>query len=61
MHTRDVEANGVLDTCKELGIALVAYSPLGRGLLTGAITNPTDLTEKDWRHSCPRFKEENMK
>lgn len=43
--TPDVVKNGILDACKELGIALVAYSPLGRGALTGTITKPEDLDE----------------
>ncbi|SPQ93096.1 NADP-dependent oxidoreductase domain-containing protein [Plasmodiophora brassicae] len=59
--TTDIERNGIMDTCKELGIAIVAYSPLGRGFLTGTISSPTDLEEKDWRRMNPRFAEEAMK
>ncbi|MFD2339862.1 aldo/keto reductase [Clavibacter tessellarius] len=55
--TRDPEA-GVLEVLRELGIGLVAYSPLGRGFLTGAITSVADLSEADYRSSSPRFAEE---
>lgn len=51
LWARDIESNGVLKTCRELGIAIVAYSPLGRGILTGTITKPEDLAEDDWRKS----------
>jgi aryl-alcohol dehydrogenase-like predicted oxidoreductase len=60
LWTREHETNGVLDTCRELGIGFVAYSPLGRGFLTGKIEKPTDLEEKDWRRSNPRFVGENF-
>jgi len=55
-----VETNGVLDACKELGIALVAYSPLGRGMLAGKIKSRADLSPTDFRFSNPRFSEENF-
>jgi aryl-alcohol dehydrogenase-like predicted oxidoreductase len=55
---REVEANGILDTCDELGIGFVPYSPLGRGFLTGAITSETQLGEGDFRKSSPRFQGE---
>jgi aryl-alcohol dehydrogenase-like predicted oxidoreductase len=55
LWTRDPEENGVLETCRELGIGFVAYSPLGRGFLTGAIKKASDLEEKDWRRMNPRF------
>ena len=56
LWTRDVESNGVLATCRELGITLVPYSPLGRGFLTGAIQKIEDLDASDWRRSnYPRF------
>jgi aryl-alcohol dehydrogenase-like predicted oxidoreductase len=58
LWTRDVEANGVLGTCRELGIAFVPYSPLGRGFLTGAIQKLSDLDPTDWRRTNPRFAEE---
>ena len=59
LWTRDVEAR-VLPTLCELGIGLVAYSPLGRGFLTGQITSPEDLDEDDWRRGNPRFQGENF-
>jgi aryl-alcohol dehydrogenase-like predicted oxidoreductase len=52
---RAPETNGILDTCDELGIGFVPYSPLGRGFLTGTITAHTQLGEKDFRKSSPRF------
>jgi aryl-alcohol dehydrogenase-like predicted oxidoreductase len=65
LWTRDVEANGVLATCRELGITFVPYSPLGRGFLTGAIQKLEDLHPSDWRRTNPRFGEkalqENLK
>ena len=48
----------VLDVCLELGITFVAYSPLGRGFLTGAIQSRSDLEASDWRLTLPRFTEE---
>jgi aryl-alcohol dehydrogenase-like predicted oxidoreductase len=61
LWTRDGEDNGVLDTVRELGIGWVAYSPLGRGFLTGQITNPDDLHEKDFRRNNPRFQGDNLR
>jgi aryl-alcohol dehydrogenase-like predicted oxidoreductase len=55
--TRDPEQD-VLAVLRELGIGLVAYSPLGRGFLTGAIASPSDLSTTDYRSSSPRFAEE---
>ncbi len=50
----------ILETCKELGVAIVAYSPLGRGFLTGAIKSPADVAG-DWRGAfMPRFQPENF-
>jgi aryl-alcohol dehydrogenase-like predicted oxidoreductase len=62
LWTREPETNGVLDTVRELGIGFVAYSPLGRGFLTGAIRSPEDLPEGDSRRSgrFPRFEQENF-
>ena len=57
--TREHEA-GSLATCRELGIGFCAYSPLGRGLLTGRFRSPADLAADDWRHSLPRFQEGNI-
>jgi aryl-alcohol dehydrogenase-like predicted oxidoreductase len=54
LWTRDVE-DAVLPTLRELGIGLVPYSPLGRGMLTGAITAASDLAEGDFRRANPRF------
>ncbi|HLH66574.1 MAG TPA: aldo/keto reductase [Solirubrobacteraceae bacterium] len=59
LWTRDVEAE-VLPTLRELGIGLVAYSPLGRGFLTGAITSAEDLAPDDFRRTNPRFAEQNL-
>jgi len=50
----------VLNTCRELGITVVCYSPLGRGLLTGQIRSRADLNSDDWRLTNPRFSEENF-
>jgi len=55
LFTRDVETNGVLAAARELGIALVAYAPLGRGMLTGAIRSTAALGEHDLRRRVPRF------
>jgi aryl-alcohol dehydrogenase-like predicted oxidoreductase len=58
LWSRDVE-DEVLPTLRELGIGLVAYSPLGRGFLTGTISSPQDLDSDDWRRTQPRFSREN--
>lgn len=58
LWTRDVEEEGILEACRELGIAFVAYSPLGRGFLTGAIPNREALDESDFRRNNPRFSDE---
>lgn len=60
LWTRDTEHNGVLDACRRLGIAFVAYSPLGRGFLTGAIRSPDDFEADDYRRSSPRFQGDNF-
>ncbi len=60
LWTRDPEDNGNLDVCRELGIAFVAYSPLGRGFLTGAIKRFEDLEADDYRRHSPRFQGENF-
>ena len=60
MWTRDPEAE-VLASLRELGIGLVAYSPLGRGFLTGQIRSMDDLPEEDWRRNNPRFQEEALR
>jgi aryl-alcohol dehydrogenase-like predicted oxidoreductase len=61
LFQREPETNGVLETTRELGIAFVAYSPLGRGVLTGRITRPEDLPEEDFRRKNPRFQEEALR
>ncbi len=60
LWTRDVESD-VLSTLNELGIALVAYSPLGRGFLSGRFTSPDELEENDYRRFGPRFTGDNLK
>lgn len=59
LWTRDPE-EGVLETCRELGIGFVAYSPLGRGFLTGTMTSTDDLAENDFRRTNPRFVTDNI-
>jgi aryl-alcohol dehydrogenase-like predicted oxidoreductase len=59
LWSRDAEG-GVLPTVRELGIGYVAYSPLGRGFLTGQITSPEDFPEDDFRRFHPRFTGENF-
>jgi aryl-alcohol dehydrogenase-like predicted oxidoreductase len=59
LWSRDPE-DGILSLCRELGIGFVAYSPLGRGFLTGKIRRFEDLAEDDWRRSSPRFQGENF-
>ncbi|MET0211309.1 MAG: aldo/keto reductase [Burkholderiaceae bacterium] len=59
LWTRDVEEE-ILPTCRELGIALVPYSPLGRGFLTGAIRGADQLAAGDWRRANPRFQDGNL-
>jgi aryl-alcohol dehydrogenase-like predicted oxidoreductase len=60
LWTRDPE-NGVLEACRRLGVALVPYSPLGRGFLTGALKTPDDFSADDYRRSNPRFQGENFR
>ena len=57
LWTRDPE-HGLLQGLRELGVGFVAYSPLGRGFLTGAITSPADLSGEDFRSTSPRFAQE---
>jgi aryl-alcohol dehydrogenase-like predicted oxidoreductase len=59
LWTRDVEEE-ILPACRELGVGFVAYSPLGRGFLTGQFQKPEDLPENDRRRMFPRFQEENF-
>jgi aryl-alcohol dehydrogenase-like predicted oxidoreductase len=60
LWTRDPESE-VLPVCRELGIIFVAYSPLGRGFLTGKITGAEDLSEGDFRRHSPRFQGDNLR
>jgi len=59
LWTRDAELE-ILPTCKELNIGFVAYSPIGRGFLSGRIKQNSDLDETDFRHRHPRFQGENL-
>ncbi|HEY0502180.1 MAG TPA: aldo/keto reductase, partial [Lysobacter sp.] len=59
LWTRDVE-DDALRACRELGIGFVAYSPLGRGFLTGAIQATAELAADDWRRQNPRFQDGNI-
>jgi aryl-alcohol dehydrogenase-like predicted oxidoreductase len=59
LWSRDPE-DGILDVCRELGIGFVAYSPLGRGFLTGRFRSLDDLPEDDYRRHAPRFQGENF-
>jgi aryl-alcohol dehydrogenase-like predicted oxidoreductase len=65
LWTRDPETNGVLDTCRELNIGFVPYSPLGRGFLSGRFSSPDEIDDNDFRKRNPRFAgeafEQNMK
>lgn len=58
--TRDVVEGEMLATCRALGVAVVAYSPVGRGLLTGTLRSRDQLVERDWRRVAPQFSEENL-
>ena len=60
LWTRGPETNGILAACEELGIGLVAYSPLGKGFLTGAMSKDTKIAENDFRAILPRFTPEAM-
>jgi aryl-alcohol dehydrogenase-like predicted oxidoreductase len=60
LWTRDPEPD-VLPVCRRLGIGFVAYSPLGRGFLTGAFKSPDDFAADDYRRESPRFQGENFK
>jgi len=60
LWTRDPEENGVLSTVRELGIGFVAYSPLGRGFLTGRFQRYEDLPQDDYRRNNPRWQGENF-
>jgi aryl-alcohol dehydrogenase-like predicted oxidoreductase len=59
LFSRDLEAD-IVPTCRELGIGIVPYSPLGRGFLTGAVSNIEDLADDDFRRTVPLFSEANL-
>jgi aryl-alcohol dehydrogenase-like predicted oxidoreductase len=59
IFSRDIEAE-IVPTCRELGVGLVPYSPLGRGLLTGAVASLDQLQDDDFRRTQPRFQGENL-
>ncbi|CCE00087.1 aldo/keto reductase [Bradyrhizobium sp. STM 3809] len=61
LWTRGPESNGIMQACDELGIGLVPYSPLGKGFLTGAMSETTTLPENDFRSTLPRFTPAAMK
>ncbi len=60
LHSPDILYNGVAKTCAELDIPVIAYSPMGRGLLTATISKPEDLEKGDLRHRLPRFQPGSM-
>lgn len=60
LWTRDVQTNGVLRACEQLGITLVPFSPLGRGFLTGGVSGTTTYEANDLRSTMPRFQQANL-
>ncbi|RIA84187.1 NADP-dependent oxidoreductase domain-containing protein [Glomus cerebriforme] len=58
--TLDIETNGIMEACRELGVTIVAYSPLGRGFLTGRYKSVADFEPDDFRRELPRFQGENF-
>jgi aryl-alcohol dehydrogenase-like predicted oxidoreductase len=61
LWSREPESNGILATCRELGVGFVPYSPLGRGFLTGQIKHFADLANDDYRRFSPRFQGDNFR
>lgn len=59
LHNRNIEGN-IIPTARKLGVGIVAYSPLGRGILSRTFTDSTSLNDNDWRKQLPRFQKENM-
>lgn len=59
LATREIEKD-IVPLCKELGIVILAYSPLSRGLLSNTIKSSSDLADGDWRSHNPRFEGENF-
>jgi aryl-alcohol dehydrogenase-like predicted oxidoreductase len=60
LFTRDVVEGSMLETCRSLGVGVVAYSPIGRGLLTGTIKSVSELAADDFRRTVPRFSDSNL-
>jgi len=60
LFEREAEVNGVIDVLRELGVGFVAYSPLGRGFITGEIKSPDDFEPNDFRRTIPRYQGENF-
>ncbi|CAB4410695.1 unnamed protein product [Rhizophagus irregularis] len=58
--TLDIETNGIVEVCRELGVTIVAYSPLGHGILTGKYKSIDDFAPDDWRRALPRFQGDNF-
>lgn len=56
----DIEQNSILSTCRELGIAITAYSPIGRGVLSGTFRSQADIPENDLRRFLPKYSEVNF-
>lgn len=56
----DIETNGLLETCRELGVSVVAFSPIGRGFLAGQIKSFDEFDADDNRRNLPRFQGENF-
>lgn len=61
LFSNDILHNGIAKTCAELGLSIICYSPLGRGLLTGQLKSNADIPEGDFRKSLKRFSDESLK
>jgi aryl-alcohol dehydrogenase-like predicted oxidoreductase len=60
LFTLDIESSEILKTCRELGVTIVAYSPIGRGILAGQFRSYTDIPEGDLRRVYPKYSEKNF-
>eukprot|EP01034_Spumella_vulgaris_P018440 gene18440-23559_t len=60
LQSREIEQSTLIDTARELGVGIVAYSPMDRGLLTNTAKSFEQLSESDWRRKSPRFSPENI-
>ena len=60
LFTLDIESSEILKTCRKLGITVVAYSPIGRGVLTGRFQSHDDIPQGDLRRTLPKYSEENF-